>query len=67
MRALVRDDEIMAEPWSQWVEDHLEWLTTARPEGDGYTLVEDYTPDDDGYIEINGIRYTKEELRSLIE
>lgn len=44
MKALIRDDEIIYEPWSQWVEDHLDWLTTARPDGDGYELVEDYQP-----------------------
>lgn len=44
MRALTRNDEIIVEPFSDWVEDHLDWLTTARPDGDGYTLVEDYQP-----------------------
>ncbi len=45
MRALVRDDEIIMEPWNQWVEDHIAWLTTERPDGDGYKLVEDFTPE----------------------
>ena len=40
MRALIRGDEIITEPFSQWVEDHLKWLATPRPEGDGYQLVE---------------------------
>ena len=44
MKALIRGDEIITEPWNQWVEDHLDWLTTSRPEGDGYKLVEDYEP-----------------------
>ena len=44
MKALQRDDEIIPEPWSQWTYDHLEWLTTPRPNGDGYTLIEDYQP-----------------------
>ena len=44
MRALIRNDEVIIEPWDQWVEDHLDWLTTPRPNGDGYTLVEDYQP-----------------------
>ena len=44
MKALVREGEIMPEPWDKWTEDHLEWLTTARPNGDGYKLVEDYEP-----------------------
>jgi len=44
MKALVRGEEIIIEPWSQWVKDHIKWLTTERPNGDGYTLVEDYEP-----------------------
>ena len=44
MRALIRNSEIIVEPFSQWVLEHLDWLTTARPDGDGYTLVEDYAP-----------------------
>ena len=44
MRALIRDREVIPEPWDKWTEDHLDWLTTARPDGDGYQLVEDYTP-----------------------
>ena len=44
MKALVRDDEIITEPFSQWTYDHLDWLTTPRPDGDGYELIEDYEP-----------------------
>lgn len=44
MKALIRENEIIPEPWSQWIVDHLDWLTTARPDGDGYRLVEDYQP-----------------------
>ena len=44
MIALIRGTEIITEPFSPWVLEHLDWLTTARPDGDGYTLVEDYTP-----------------------
>ena len=44
MKALVRDTEIIPEPFSPWIEEHIDWLTTARPDGDGYTLVEDYIP-----------------------
>ena len=44
MRALIRDSEIICEPFSEWVEKHLDWMTTARPDGDGYELVEDYQP-----------------------
>lgn len=42
MRALIRDTEIIIEPFSPWIEEHIEWLTTPRPEGDGYKLVNDY-------------------------
>lgn len=44
MKALIRDDEVIPEPWGKWIEEHLEWLTTARPNGDGYKIVEDYMP-----------------------
>ena len=44
MRALIRNDEIITEPFDKWTLDHLDWLTTARPDGDGYELVEDYHP-----------------------
>ena len=44
MRALIRESEIICEPFDKWTEDHLDWLTTARPDGDGYELVEDYMP-----------------------
>ena len=46
MKALIREEEVITEPFNQWVTDHLEWLTTPRPEGDGYTLISDYTPAD---------------------
>ena len=45
MRALIRDDEIITEPFSQWVEDHIKWMTTPRPNGDGYKLIADFTPE----------------------
>ena len=44
MKALTRGNEIICEPFDKWIEDHLDWLTTARPDGDGYELVEDYKP-----------------------
>lgn len=44
MKALVRDTEIICEPFPKWVEAHVDWLTTPRPNGDGYELVEDYQP-----------------------
>ena len=44
MRALQRGDEIITEPFDKWTEDHLDWLTTPRPNGNDYTLIEDYQP-----------------------
>lgn len=44
MKALIRGNDLITEPFSQWVEDHIDWLTTATPDGDGYQLVEDYEP-----------------------
>ena len=44
MKALKRDDEIITEPFDKWTQDHFDWLTTPRPNGDGYTLIEDYEP-----------------------
>ena len=44
MKALIRDNEVITEPWDQWTQYHLSWLTTPRPDGDGYTLIEDYQP-----------------------
>ena len=46
MKALIREpDEVILEPdWTPWMIDHLVWMTTPRPDGDGYTLVEDYVP-----------------------
>ena len=40
MKALVRDEEIIVEPFDQWTLNHLEWLTTPRPDGDGYELID---------------------------
>ena len=43
MRALIRDDEVIPETeWNEWIIAHLDWMTTPRPDGDGYILVEDY-------------------------
>ena len=44
MKALIRGDEVVLEPWNDWTKNHLDWLTTARPDGDGYELVENYHP-----------------------
>ena len=47
MKALQRDTEIWPETaWTQWTYDHLEWLTTPRPDGDGYTMIENYEPEE---------------------
>ena len=47
MRALIRDEEIIMEPFNKWTLDHLEWLTTPRPNGDGYKLINNYFPSED--------------------
>ena len=44
MKALIRDDEIIIEPFNEWTLTHLDWLTTPRPNGDGYTLIDNYEP-----------------------
>lgn len=44
MRALIRDTEVICEPFDEWIMEHMDWLTTARPDGDGYKLIEDYHP-----------------------
>ena len=44
MKALIRGSEIILEPWDQWTQEHLVWLTTPRPDGDGYELIENYYP-----------------------
>lgn len=46
MKALIRNDEIITEPFTKWIEDHIEWLTTPRPDGNGYTLINDYQPEE---------------------
>ncbi len=45
MKALIRGSEIILEPWDQWTQDHLDWLTTPRPNGDGYKLEENFIPE----------------------
>ena len=42
MKALIRENEIIIEPFNEWTLAHLDWLTTPRPNGDGYDLIEDY-------------------------
>lgn len=50
MRALKRDTEIWVESnWTKWVYEHLDWLTAPRPNGDGYTLIDNYEPPEDKY------------------
>ena len=44
MKVLIRDTEIICEPFDIWIEDHIKWLTTPRPDGDGYKLIENYSP-----------------------
>ena len=52
MKALIRENEIILEPFNEWVECHLEWLTTPRPNGDGYTLIDNYEPPEEGNDEM---------------
>lgn len=41
MKALKRDSEIWKQSdWNNWVYEHLEWLITPRPDGDGYELID---------------------------
>lgn len=47
MKAIIRDDEIITEPFDKWTADHLDWLTTPRPDGDGYTLIDDYQSEEE--------------------
>lgn len=54
MRALIRDKEVIMEPFTTWIEANLPFLTgketdqNGQPvEGDGWTLVEDYTPEEE--------------------
>lgn len=60
MKALIREHEdgeteVMTEPFSPWVEANLAWLTGQEKDsegnplpGDGWTLVEDYQPPEEG-------------------
>lgn len=51
MRALIRGNEVIVEPFNQWVTNNLKWLTGTETDeegnplpGDGWTLVENYEP-----------------------
>lgn len=51
MKALIRGDEVILEPFSPWVIANMAWLTGQEKDsegnplpGDGWTLVEDYRP-----------------------
>ena len=52
MKAIIRNHEVIIEPFDKWVEDHLNWLTTPRPNGDGYTLIDNYNPPEEGNNEM---------------
>lgn len=58
MKALIRGEEIIPEPWDQWTQDHLVWLTTPRPDGDGYHMIDGYDPEEHGDL-------SPEELNNL--
>lgn len=52
MKALIRGDEVITEPFSDWVNANMKWLTGEeigadgeKLPGDGWTLVNDYVPD----------------------
>lgn len=46
MKALIRENEIYREStWSAFTRNHVEWHTTATPDGDGYALAEDCPSD----------------------
>lgn len=54
MRALIRGEEIMVEPFSPWVQNNITFLTGQEKDeegnslpGDGWTLVEDYKPEEE--------------------
>lgn len=51
MKALIRGNEVMTEPFSPWVQNNIAFLTGTEVDadgnplqGDGWTLVEDYEP-----------------------
>lgn len=52
MKALIRESDIICEPFDEWIKEHLDWLTTARPNGDGYTLIDNYEPPEEGNNEM---------------
>lgn len=52
MKALIREDEIITGPFNEWTLAHLDWLITPRPNGDGYTLIDNYEPPEEGNDEM---------------
>lgn len=51
MKALIRGNEVMTEPFSPWVQNNIAFLTGTEVDiegnplpGDGWTLVENYEP-----------------------
>lgn len=54
MRALIRGNEVITEPFSPWVENNIPFLTGSETDadgnpipGDGWTLVENYKPEEE--------------------
>lgn len=43
MKALMRENEIMTEPFTDWVKNHMNYLI----EYDGWTLIEDYITEEE--------------------
>ena len=52
MKALIRGNEVITEPFSPWVIANIKWMTGTETDGDGnpigggdgWTLVENYEP-----------------------
>lgn len=54
MKALIRGNEVITEPFTPWVENNIPFLTGTETDpngnpipGDGWTLVNDYQPEED--------------------
>ena len=74
MRALIRNNEVMTEPFSPWVKANLKWLTGTEKDadgnalpGDGWTLVEDYEPPTEGTEETEEIAKAEESVQQTAE
>lgn len=76
MKALIRGEEVIKEPFSDWVKNNLDFLTGNEVDvdgnplkGDGWTLVENYIPpeeDGDGHVPVD-VPLTLEEYDKLVD